>query len=122
METCATTSLIKRQWYRVLRQVVSDLVKDGFGAMMLRSVGNIYCADLHERAATMTCQKLADSTAKAWIIEVEPAGIKIATVGNHKEACTWMNSGALYLLKHSNLVGRMNSWFSGRRCPFRWPI
>jgi hypothetical protein len=96
METCATTSLIKRQWYGVLRQVVSDLVKDGFGAMMLRRVGNIYCADLHERAATMTCQKLADSTAKAWIIEVEPAGIKIATVGNHKQPCTWMNSGALY--------------------------
>jgi len=118
METCATTSLIKRPWHHALRQVVSD----GFGAMVLRSVGNVYCADLHERAATMSCQKLADLTAKAWIIEVEPAGIKIATVGNHKEACTWMNSGALYLLEHSNLVGRMNSWFSGRRCPFRWPI
>ena len=70
----------------------------------------------------MSCQKVTDLTAKVWVIEVEPADIKIATVGNHKEACSWINSGALYLFEHSNLSARMNSWFSGRGCPFRWPI
>jgi hypothetical protein len=86
------------------------------------SLGNIHCADFRERAAIVSCQKLTDLTAKVWIIEVEPADVKIATVGNHKEAGSWINSGVLYLLEHSNLSARMNSWFSGRGCPFRWPI